>query len=89
MQPETNAKVRREIRVLKQLSHPHIVGLVEVVEDDTHVGIVLEYASGGELFDHILAHKYLKEGDACWLFAQLMSGKSTVFGEALACPFDR
>ncbi|KAF9160375.1 hypothetical protein DFQ26_005557, partial [Actinomortierella ambigua] len=28
----------------------------------------------GELFDHILAHRYLKERDACRLFAQLMSG---------------
>jgi protein-serine/threonine kinase len=34
----------------------------------------LECASGGELFDHILAHKYLKEKDACKLFAQLISG---------------
>lgn len=32
--------------------------------------------SGGELFDHILAHKYLKERDACRLFAQLISGVS-------------
>lgn len=31
---------------------------------------------GGELFDHILAHKYLKERDACRLFAQLISGVS-------------
>ena len=29
---------------------------------------------GGELFDHILAHRYLKERDACRLFAQLISG---------------
>ncbi len=30
--------------------------------------------SGGELFDHILAHRYLKERDASKLFAQLISG---------------
>ena len=30
--------------------------------------------TGGELFDHILAHKYLRERDACRLFAQLISG---------------
>lgn len=29
---------------------------------------------GGELFDHILAHRYLKEADAAKLFAQLVSG---------------
>ncbi|KAF9953771.1 hypothetical protein BGZ65_004468, partial [Modicella reniformis] len=41
---------------------------------DRYIGIVIEYASGGELFDHILAHRYLRERDACRLFAQLMSG---------------
>lgn len=30
--------------------------------------------AGGELFDHILANRYLRERDACRLFAQLMSG---------------
>jgi protein-serine/threonine kinase len=30
--------------------------------------------TGGELFDHILAHRYLKEKDAAKLFAQLVSG---------------
>lgn len=30
--------------------------------------------TGGELFDHILAHRYLKEKDASKLFAQLISG---------------
>lgn len=32
--------------------------------------------TGGELFDHILAHRYLKERDAARLFAQLISGVS-------------
>ena len=32
--------------------------------------------TGGELFDHILAHRYLKERDASRLFAQLISGVS-------------
>lgn len=30
--------------------------------------------SGGELFEYILARRYLKEHDACRLFAQLISG---------------
>ena len=44
-----------------------------MIETDKYIGIILEYASGGELFDHILAHRYLKERDACKLFAQLIS----------------
>lgn len=45
-----------------------------MIETDKFIGIVLEYASGGELFDHILAHRYLRERDASKLFAQLISG---------------
>ncbi|KAF4984992.1 hypothetical protein FDECE_16914, partial [Fusarium decemcellulare] len=37
-------------------------------------GIILEYASGGELFDYILNHRYLKDNAARRLFAQLVSG---------------
>ncbi|CAO1634186.1 unnamed protein product [Parajaminaea phylloscopi] len=72
--PAKMTKVEREIQVLKDVRHPNIVRLYEVIESDRFIGIVLEYASGGELFDHILAHKYLKERDACRLFAQLISG---------------
>ncbi|PWN21166.1 Pkinase-domain-containing protein, partial [Microstroma glucosiphilum] len=72
--PAKMTKVEREIQVLKDMRHPNIVRLYEVIESDRYIGIVLEYASGGELFDHILAHKYLKDRDACRLFAQLVSG---------------
>lgn len=48
--------------------------LYDVIETDKYIGIILEYASGGELFDHILAHRYLREKDACKLFCQLISG---------------
>ncbi|KAH9925645.1 Pkinase-domain-containing protein [Epithele typhae] len=68
------SKVEREIEVLRSLKHPNIVRLYDVIETDKYIGIILEYASGGELFDHILAHRYLRERDACKLFSQLISG---------------
>ncbi|KAK4515419.1 uncharacterized protein ATC70_010364 [Mucor velutinosus] len=66
-------KVEREISVLKTLNHPYIVKLYNVVETEKYIGIILEYASGGELFEYILAHRYLKEKDAKRFFAQLIS----------------
>ncbi|KAG8856136.1 hypothetical protein FRB91_001195 [Serendipita sp. 411] len=66
-------KIRREIAVLESLHHPNIVRLYETIETDKYIGIILDYASGGELFDHILAHRYLREKDARKLFAQLIS----------------
>lgn len=54
--------------------HPNIVRLHEMIETERQIGIVLEYASGGELFDYILNHRYLKDTAARRLFAQLVSG---------------
>ncbi|CAK5261918.1 unnamed protein product [Mycena citricolor] len=68
------AKIAREIEILDSLRHPNIVRLYDVFETDKFFGIILEYAAGGELFDHILAHRHLKERDAARLFAQLVSG---------------
>ncbi|KAJ7079633.1 CAMK/CAMKL/Kin4 protein kinase [Mycena belliarum] len=68
------SKVEREIEVLRSLKHPNIVRLYDVIETDKYIGIIIEYASGGELFDHILAHRYLRERDASKLFSQLISG---------------
>jgi protein-serine/threonine kinase len=45
-----------------------------MVETDRHIGIIMEYASGGELFDYILNNRYLKDNSARRLFAQLVSG---------------
>ncbi|KAL4937642.1 hypothetical protein BDV06DRAFT_70075 [Aspergillus oleicola] len=72
--PTRLPKIYREISILRDLSHPNIVRLHEMVETDRHIGIIMEYASGGELFDHILRHKYLKDNSARRLFAQLVSG---------------
>ncbi|KAK3723293.1 hypothetical protein LTR37_002016 [Vermiconidia calcicola] len=67
-------KIYREIGILRDLQHPNIVRLHEFVETERHMGIILEYASGGELFDYILNHRYLKDPAARRLFAQLVSG---------------
>lgn len=45
-----------------------------MIETDKHIGIILDYLPGGQLFDHILAHRYLRDHDALKLFSQLISG---------------
>lgn len=72
--PSRLAKIHREVNILRGLSHPNIVHLHDMIGDDSRIGIVLEYASGGELFDYILNHRYLKDNAARRLFAQLISG---------------
>lgn len=80
---ESEIKIHREINSLKILNHPNIVNLVEVMKSGKYIGIVLEYASGGELFDYILHHKYLKENVAKKFFAQLVSGVDYLHSKGL------
>ncbi|KAI9267916.1 kinase-like domain-containing protein [Phascolomyces articulosus] len=66
-------KVEREIALLKRLSHPSIIKLFDVIETEKHIGMVMEYASGGELFEYILNRDYLEENVAREFFGQLIS----------------
>ncbi|UPK98644.1 hypothetical protein LCI18_009579 [Fusarium solani-melongenae] len=72
--PSRFAKIYREVAILRGVQHPNIVRLIDKVETERHIGIILEYASGGELFDYILNHRYLRDNAARRLFAQLVSG---------------
>lgn len=72
--PSRLPKIYREVSILRGLEHPNIVKLHEMIETPPYIGIILEYASGGELFDYILNHRYLKDNTARKLFAQLVSG---------------
>ncbi|KAL7926888.1 hypothetical protein ACQKWADRAFT_92236 [Trichoderma austrokoningii] len=72
--PTRLAKIKREVTILRGIHHPNIVRLIDMVETDRYIGIILEYASGGELFDYILNHRYLKDNSARRLFSQLVSG---------------
>lgn len=65
--------VRREISILHHLSgHPNIVGLLDAYEGTKHVYIVMEYCSGGELFDRIVDRGHYSEKDAAECFRTMM-----------------
>lgn len=64
--------LRMEIGLLRQLSHPNVVSLREVVRDGTCVYIVQECLTGGELFDQLLAKGPFKEDYALTIFAQVV-----------------
>lgn len=65
-------RVKREIRNLRLLDHPHIIGFRDVLLSDTHICLVLNYASGGALFDILCAREKLDEKLARWFFQQLI-----------------
>ncbi|KAI9592236.1 kinase-like domain-containing protein [Syncephalis fuscata] len=65
-------RVRREIRHLQRLQHPHIIKLYEVITTPTDIIMVMEYA-GGELFDYISSRSRLNEAEARRFFQQIIS----------------
>jgi len=67
-------KIRREIQNLKLFRHPHIIKLYQVISTPTDIFMVMEYVSGGELFDYIVKHGKLKESEARRFFQQIISG---------------
>ena len=67
-------KVRREINILKRIRHPHIIRMYEVIDSPTDIFLVMEYVSGGELFDYIVQSGRLKREEARRFFQQIISG---------------
>ncbi|MFS7974017.1 putative protein kinase CAMK-OST1L family [Helianthus anomalus] len=68
--------VQREIINHRSLRHPNIVRFRELILTPTHLAIVMEYASGGELFDRICNAGRFNEDEARFFFQQLISGVS-------------
>ncbi|KAJ1550577.1 hypothetical protein HK096_006161, partial [Nowakowskiella sp. JEL0078] len=65
--------VQREVRLMRLLHHPHIVKVHCIEETDERIYIVMEYVSGGELFDYIVARGCLKEKEARRIFRMILS----------------
>jgi tRNA A-37 threonylcarbamoyl transferase component Bud32 len=57
-------RFRREARAVAQLSHPHIVGVIDAGEDDGRPYIVFEYVEGETLKERIRRHGRLPIGEA-------------------------
>eukprot|EP00262_Sarcandra_glabra_P013271 TRINITY_DN3637_c0_g1_i7.p1 TRINITY_DN3637_c0_g1~~TRINITY_DN3637_c0_g1_i7.p1 ORF type:complete len:442 (-),score=101.69 TRINITY_DN3637_c0_g1_i7:16-1341(-) len=66
-------QIKREIATMKLIKHPNVVRLHEVMGSKTKIFIVLEFVTGGELFDKIVNHGRMMEGDARKYFQQLIN----------------
>ncbi|XP_048829874.1 MAP/microtubule affinity-regulating kinase 3a isoform X6 [Brienomyrus brachyistius] len=73
LNPTSLQKLFREVRIMKILNHPNIVKLFEVIETEKTLYLVMEYASGGEVFDYLVAHGRMKEKEARAKFRQIVS----------------
>ncbi|XP_031740795.1 serine/threonine-protein kinase SRK2H isoform X2 [Cucumis sativus] len=72
--PTIDENVEREIINHRSLQHPNIVRFKEVILTSTKLGIVMEYAGGGQLFRRISNSGCCTEDEARYFFQQLICG---------------
>ncbi|CAN0430106.1 unnamed protein product, partial [Ectocarpus sp. 12 AP-2014] len=80
----------REVQILRKVSHPNIIELVDVYEDEMNLHLVTELCTGGELFDRILEKTESEEGryserDAMTLVTKILSAIAYCHDEHNIC----
>ncbi|XP_073054154.1 CBL-interacting serine/threonine-protein kinase 3-like isoform X2 [Primulina eburnea] len=66
-------QIKREIATMKLIKHPNVIHLYEVMASKTKIFIIMEFVTGGELFDKIATHGKMQEDEARKYFQQLIN----------------
>jgi calcium-dependent protein kinase len=77
---DPEADLWNEIGILRKLDHQNIMRLFETFEDDSHIYMVFELCSGGDLFDRLLEEGSFSEKTAMRLAYQMASGIQHLHG---------
>ncbi|XP_016332188.1 calcium/calmodulin-dependent protein kinase type 1-like [Sinocyclocheilus anshuiensis] len=64
--------IENEIAVLHRIKHENIVSLEDIFESQSHLYLVMQLVSGGELFDRIVEKGFYTERDASKLIRQIL-----------------
>ncbi|KAJ7220565.1 Pkinase-domain-containing protein [Mycena pura] len=66
-----SSSLTREIHHHRQLHHPHVTQMYEVIATENSIWIVTELCCGGELFDYLVEKGRLSEDETRIIFGQL------------------
>lgn len=67
-------RLQREMSILAKLQHPNIIELKRVIRLPDCLALVMDYISGGELFDYVQRRGRLPEHEIKSLMIQLFKG---------------
>mmetsp|Transcript_6293 Transcript_6293/g.19085 ORF Transcript_6293/g.19085 Transcript_6293/m.19085 type:complete len:519 (-) Transcript_6293:153-1709(-) len=76
-------KLWREMWILRQCRHPHVVRLYESIWTPSDAFLVLEFGARGDLFDYVVSKGRLDEGEARVFFAQIAAGLAYIHHSAI------
>lgn len=72
--PKLRENLLSETKILRQIKHPNIIRLHDIVEESGRIYIVLEYCTGGDLAAHIQRYGRFSEAVARHFMIQLAAG---------------
>jgi len=77
--------LKREIEIMQQVNHPHIIKLRQVFENEKkYVYLVMELVTGGELFDRIVDKSQYSERDAAILTKKMVDALQYLHSKGIA-----
>lgn len=76
MDEKTMEMTMEEIEVTKNLAHPHIIRLLEILETQSHIYLISEFAMSGDLYGKVCDEGKLTDPVAKRYFSQILSGLS-------------
>jgi len=81
-------KFIKEARNLARLSHPNIIGVIDIFEENDTVYYVMPYLTGGSLEDYVKTHGPLSESEAMKYVRQIASALKYMHEEEHICHYD-
>jgi len=78
---KTREQLTREVTILKQIKHPYIISIHDLVETKEYLYIVLELATGGDLFESLKKKSRYSEQDAKRIFKQILEALQYLHNE--------
>ena len=75
--------LRREIKLLRAVDHPNMIGLHETFEDQQSIYLVMEFCTGGELSDFMKAQGRVSETAAALIAKQMLSAIGYLHGNGI------
>jgi serine/threonine protein kinase len=75
---------KSEVNILSKISHPNIVSLLDVYEEDGYIFIFMEFCDGITLLDAINTYGEFSEEDAKYIFKQIISGLAYLHSKGIS-----
>lgn len=72
-QDNNNSKLKREISLLRSITHKNVVRLYETFSNENYLLIVTELCSGGDLLGYVRKRRKLTESVAKFAFKQVFN----------------